>query len=167
MSNFTFCDGGREEAGFKGFTGDCVIRAICIATGSDYATVYKEIGQASKNYMETRNDKVARALRRSGTSPRKGVFRQVYESYLESLGWVWIPMMKVGSGCKVNLDGDQFKQLGITKAVCAVSKHLTTMIDGTVYDTYDCSRDGHRCVYGVYVHESEAEDVKKKLALLF
>jgi hypothetical protein len=29
---FNYNDGGREAAGFKGFTGDCVCRAIAIAT---------------------------------------------------------------------------------------------------------------------------------------
>ena len=30
---FKFNDGGRAEAGYKGRTGDCTIRAIAIATG--------------------------------------------------------------------------------------------------------------------------------------
>jgi hypothetical protein len=38
-----FNDGGRSEAGFHGKTGDCVCRAIAIATGKPYAEVYSEL----------------------------------------------------------------------------------------------------------------------------
>jgi len=31
-----------------------------------------------------------------------------------------------------------------------LSRHLTTVIDGVIYDTYDPSREGTRCVYGYY-----------------
>ena len=31
MTSFTFNDGGRAEAGYKGRTGDCVTRAVAIA----------------------------------------------------------------------------------------------------------------------------------------
>lgn len=33
-------DGGRVAAGFRGHTGDCVVRAITIATQQPYAIVY-------------------------------------------------------------------------------------------------------------------------------
>ena len=36
MMEFKNDDGGRVAAGFEGKTGDCVTRAIAIATGRDY-----------------------------------------------------------------------------------------------------------------------------------
>ena len=33
-------DGGREAAGYKGHTGDCVTRAIAIATGKPYVEIF-------------------------------------------------------------------------------------------------------------------------------
>lgn len=33
------------------------------------------------------------------------------------------------------------------------SKHLTCVKDRVLYDTYDCSRDGTRCVYGYWSKE--------------
>ena len=36
MMKTTYNDGGREDAGYKGKTGDCGTRAIAIATGLDY-----------------------------------------------------------------------------------------------------------------------------------
>ena len=38
---FKFNDGGRSKY-FKGETGDCVTRAIAIATGEDYMTIYDQ-----------------------------------------------------------------------------------------------------------------------------
>jgi hypothetical protein len=37
------------------------------------------------------------------------------------------------------------------RIIVAVSKHLTAVINGEIHDTYDCSREGTRCVYGYYV----------------
>ena len=41
--NFHYNDGGREAAGYKGKTGDCVARAIAIAMGRDYQHVCDDI----------------------------------------------------------------------------------------------------------------------------
>ena len=40
MNVWQLNDGGREQAGYKGLTGDCVARSIAIASGRDYQTVY-------------------------------------------------------------------------------------------------------------------------------
>lgn len=40
--NFKPDDGGREKAGFKGKAGDCVVRAIAIATKSNYDELPKD-----------------------------------------------------------------------------------------------------------------------------
>ena len=56
--------------------------------------------------------------------------------------------MLIGQGCKVHLTADELLKGTL---IVAVSKHLTCVKDGVIYDTYDCSRDGSRCVYGYYV----------------
>ena len=40
---WTFDDGGRAAAGYKGNAGDCVVRAIAIASGGPYSEVYKDL----------------------------------------------------------------------------------------------------------------------------
>ena len=35
MIDYRYDDGGREAAGYRGKTGDCVVRAIAICTGED------------------------------------------------------------------------------------------------------------------------------------
>lgn len=37
---FNYNDGGRADAGYKGKTGDCVCRAISIATERPYKEIY-------------------------------------------------------------------------------------------------------------------------------
>ena len=45
---WVYHDGGRSQY-FKGTTGDCVTRAIAIATGIDYRKVYDLVNSYSKN----------------------------------------------------------------------------------------------------------------------
>ena len=50
-------DGGREEAGYKGSTGDCVARSIAIATGVPYQKVYDDLFEGIKHFMATSRTK--------------------------------------------------------------------------------------------------------------
>ena len=155
MTDFIFNDGGRSAAGFKGFTGDCVVRAIAIATESDYKAVYKALGKGAQEYAENHRGRVARAILRKGASPRDGVFKEVYNHYItEILGWKWKPLMGVGTGCQIHLSEDE---LPTGRLILRLSKHLAAFVDGQLHDTYDCSRNGTRCVYGYYYDPSHAE----------
>jgi hypothetical protein len=138
--DFVFHDGGRAVAGYKGKTGDCVTRSIAIATGKRYQDVYdslNQIGQAERTGKRKR--------RRS--SSRTGVFRRTYQAYLESLGWRWTSTMSICSGCKVHLRSSELPRGPL---IVKVSRHLTVVIDGVLYDTHNCARDGARCVYGYF-----------------
>lgn len=137
--DFVYADGGRKDAGYKGDAGDCVVRAIANATGMPYQKVYDEINQLAKQTERRR-------LQRS--SARNGVFKPTTRRYItEHLGWKYVPTMHIGSGCKVHLREGELPS-GIL--IVQVSKHVTCVRDGVIYDTYDPSRDGTRCVYGYY-----------------
>ena len=133
-------DGGRQAAGFTGKTGDCVVRAIAIAAQKPYQEVYDALNGLA---VHERRGKRKRGISNS----RTGVYRTTYQRYLHVLGAVWTPTMKIGSGCKVHLREDELPK---GRLVVSVSKHLTAVIDGVLYDTADCSRAGTRCVYGYY-----------------
>jgi len=60
--------------------------------------------------------------------------------------------MSIGSGCKVHLDGNELPE---GRLVASLSKHVAAVIDGVINDTYDCSREGTRCVYGYYILKRE------------
>lgn len=136
---FKYDDGGRANAGFKGSTGDCVVRAIAIATGLPYLKVYDEINELAQRERPRKG--------RKRSNSRTGVGRKTYHRYLIALGWQWVPTMKIGQGCKVHLREDELPK---GRLVVRVSKHVLAVIDGVVHDTYEDSRDGTRCVYGYY-----------------
>jgi hypothetical protein len=144
---FTFNDGGRGLAGFKGGAGDCVVRAIAIATQLPYIQVYEDLLQANAAYANSRNDKLARRLNAKGSSPRNGNHRNVFHDYILGHGFIWVPTMKIGTGCQVHL---RAHELPSGTLIVKVSKHLTTIIEGVIHDTHNPSRGGSRCVYGYY-----------------
>lgn len=137
---FVYSDGGRSKYFDGRNAGDCVTRAICNATGMDYKVVYDRINEL-ENTM-----KVGKRERKG--SARSGVRKKVLHYYIEKeLGWVWHPTMQIGQGCKVHLDNTELPGGTI---IVDVSHHETCLKDGVLYDTYDCTRDGDRCVYGYW-----------------
>ena len=151
---WVYDDGGRTAAGYKGKAGDCVCRAIAIATERPYQEVYDLINEFAKSERKGK--------RKSGiSSARTGVYKQTIKKVMEHYGWIWIPTMKVGQGCKVHLNE---KELPSGRLVVSVSKHETAVIDGVIHDTYDPNDRGvytdadgkvipqtDRCVYGYFV----------------
>lgn len=138
---FIYNDGGRANY-FKGKNvGDCVVRAICNATGKDYKEVYDAINALSKNERTGTRKK-------DKSSSRDGVYKSTYKKYLESIGWKWISCMGIGTGCTTHLSS---KELPNGILIVQVTKHLTCIKNGILYDTYDCSREGTRCVYGYWI----------------
>jgi len=140
-----YSDGGRSKY-FKGSAGDCVCRAICNATGKDYKEVYEDLDKFIKYHME--HSKRRKHKFKESSSVRNGVPKPLSRKYIEErLKWKWHPLMTIGSGCKVHLNENELpKGILIIKA----SKHLTCVKDGVLYDTYDCTREGTRCVYGYW-----------------
>lgn len=149
---FVFNDGGRAAAGFKGHTGDCVVRSICIATGLPYKQVYDDINNLS-NHLHSGWRRVKTAYGTKwvkSSASRTGVKKDVYQQYLKSLGWAWHPTMGIGTGCKVHLKSDELPSGSI---IVSLSGHLAAVINGVLNDTYDCSRNETRCVYGYFAKE--------------
>lgn len=148
MANWVYDDGGRAAAGFKGKTGDCGVRAVAIATGQNYQTVYDALWEANRTFAQGRSRK-ARVTAKN-PSPRDGIFVEALRPYMESLGWVWVPTMAIGQGCTVHLRRDE---LPPGRIIARVTKHFCAVVDGIIHDTYDPSRDGTRCVYGYFIQK--------------
>lgn len=148
---FKFNDGGRAAAGYKGFTGDCVCRAIAIATERPYKEVYGLINRFSENERKGK--------RKRGTSnARTGVYKPTIKKVMEHYGWNWVPTMQIGQGCTTHL---REGELPMGRLVVSVSRHCTAVIDGVINDTYDPSRGGTRCVYGYFTKDEPAKDEPK------
>ena len=145
MTTFNYNDGGRLSAGYQNAkAGDCVCRAIAIATNKPYQEVW--------DYLALHNSKQRKSKRsnnKRGETADKGIStkRKWFNDYMLSLGFKWKPTMLIGSGCKVHLKAEELP-MGVI--IANVSKHFVCVIDGVIQDTYDCSRGGTRCVYGYY-----------------
>lgn len=141
--DWVYDDGGRSAEGYKGTAGDCVCRAVAIATGIPYRQVYEDINRLAKGERTGRRKKGV-------SSARNGVYKGTIHKLMEGYGWTWHPTMKVGSGCTTHL---RASELPSGSLVVSVSKHLTAVLDGVCHDTHDPSRDGMRCVYGYWKSE--------------
>lgn len=138
---FNYNDGGRQAAGFtRKKSGDCVCRAIAIATERPYKEIHALISHYAK---QERTGK--RKSKRS--DPERGVYKSTERKVMGALGWEWVPTMGIGTGCRVHLCDGELPQ---GRIVANVSHHFTAIIDGVINDTYDPSRGGSRCVYGYY-----------------
>ena len=148
MTSFKYNDGGRAEAGYKGTTGDCVTRAVAIAAALPYKKVYDQLAEGNATQRTTKNSSKSSGKKtaRNGIDTR----RKWFKDYMKSLGFKWTPTMGIGTGCKVHLTANELPKGTL---ICSVSRHITTVVDGVINDTYDCSRDGTRCVYGYWTKD--------------
>lgn len=103
----------------KNDTSDCVVRALCKATGKDWDTVYAELYDIGFELKVMPNDKDAwrEYLKRNNfiehkISNKKGTKRPKVQSFASS-----------------NKKGT---------FVLQVAKHIVTCEDGYFYDTWDC-----------------------------
>jgi hypothetical protein len=110
-------DGGLKESRFKSKKkrGDCVIRAIALATDISYDKVFDDLCDVAKE---------------TGFLPNQ---EETFEPYLASLGWRKNKPQRMGR-CLVPLE--MFNSRGKTSIV-RVRRHLVTVKDNLILDTYD------------------------------
>lgn len=173
MMEFVYSDGGRSKYFKATSVGDCVTRAICNATGKDYKEVYDRLNEMAKSESVKRH----RGHKRSQS--RNGVFKETWKRYLKEIGWVHHSVTSIGNTEKrIRLTKEDLPSGNL---IVQISKHLTNVKDGVIYDTYNCSSKQYydresgdlmtneeRCVYGYWTAPSQ-EDIEnmehaKKLA---
>ena len=131
---FIYNDGGRKAASFQGSTGDCVVRAVAIATEQSYQTVYDALSDGTRGQRHSKRHPRGQRTVRNGVDTRSKWFKD----YMLTLDWKWTATMRIGSGCKVHLtDGE----LPSGRLIVAVSRHYTTVIDSVIHDTHDPQRE--------------------------
>ncbi len=109
-------------------TGDCVVRAICKATGKEWDTVYMEIGKMGFEMKELPNS------------------NNVWKKYLEDENFIYhaIPVKKGSKRPTV----DSFARTHNKGTfVLNVAGHVVTCQDGNYYDLYDFATSA---VYSYY-----------------
>lgn len=143
---WTYADGGAPSTASRR---DCVCRAIALASERPYLDVWDELRQAARRERPHRG--------RARSHPATGVRPQTTRAYLARHGWLWVPTMRVGTGCSTHLRVGEVPAQG--RLIVQVSKHVTAVIDGVIHDTSDPSRGGTRCVYGYWVRVSSSPSV--------
>tara|TARA_R110001599_G_scaffold189910_1_gene384688 strand:- start:782 stop:1201 length:420 start_codon:yes stop_codon:yes gene_type:complete len=109
-------DGGRLDSGFRGLGGDCVTRAIAIATEIPYRQVRKALTDLTIE--------MTGGLDRSAAN---GVAVPVSHAYLTSLGWQLVITKK-----------SYLKDIPMTGTLIAcLPRHTTAVINNTVHDRWD------------------------------
>lgn len=131
---YVFDDGGRAQY-FKGNpnnAGDCVCRAVAIASGRDYKEVYDMLTAAT------------------GKTPRSGVnTRSVkFKRFMAALGFTWTPLCSIGATTSVHLYADEMPTTG--RYVCSANGHYVAVVDGVVRDTWDSRFDCYGQVRRIY-----------------
>jgi hypothetical protein len=126
--NWVKTDGGRAEAGFKGNTGDCAVRAMAVALGLDYQACYQELALAHK---EKTGKKTC----------RQGIYKETLDKVLAKHGWTWHPAPK--------FDGRKARHHDMPQGVviARMARHYAAVIDGVVHDSWDST---HKMIYGFW-----------------
>lgn len=142
---FQLNDGGRKSSGFKGLTGDCVCRAIAIASNRPYQEIYNLLAHGNATQRKSARSHKAAGKKTAGQGIQTK--RKWFNDLMVELGFEWMPTMAIGSGCQTHLRSDELPK---GRIVVSLSKHMAAVIDGVLNDLSDCSRGGTRCVYGYY-----------------
>lgn len=130
---YKYNDGGRSQYYKTSMVRDCVTRAIAIASNKDYKEIYNLV----KSYLKPKK------------SPNNGVPNKLVKKIMTDLGYQWVSKMSIGTGCTTHLSQDEIPMDKII--ICNVSRHVVAVVNGVVNDTFDCTRDGNRCVYGYWI----------------
>ncbi|MFG0261388.1 MAG: DUF2786 domain-containing protein [Novipirellula sp. JB048] len=136
--DFLWNDGGRAASGFVGLVGDCVTRAIAIATGTSYRDVYRELGDVSNK------------------TPRNGVCTTHSETYLKQLDWRYTPGR-----------GRRFTAASLPKGIVIVHLemperrrhgHFCCVIDHVIHDTWNPSEEPDYQIVGYWTCAATASE---------
>jgi hypothetical protein len=138
-------DGGRSKTKFYGDAGDCVTRAICIAFEKDYMEVYDHLAKMNKaQFTKGKWKKKCSHSRHNQKSARNGIFTSEtwFKRYMEGLGAEWVQTRRQREAQTIFLRGDHLPKGRIIAHIKYGKKgsHYTTMIDGVLYDTWDCTK---------------------------
>lgn len=134
-------DGGRQHNNsYSGTAGDCVPRAIAIATGMPYSQVYSRLQNLTNIHNNTSNNNLSRCC-------EYGTDAKIYHPYLESMGWRYNP------GSRLSFGSSQLQQgtvMVLIRFHRSGENHLFTMTNGVAYDTFSPYQRGQQEGYNIY-----------------
>jgi len=151
LRSFEFNAGGRATAGITGSSGDCVVRAIAIATGKSYTEVHNALQNGLRHQIEIERKQQLQygiaGRTRPTTTPLTGVTHDVYAPYLKWLGWEYVPKPVGADGKLLRLRPGSLPK---GRLIVGLSRHLVAVIEGVIQDTYYSALRGGRPIRGYF-----------------
>lgn len=134
---YEYDDGGRSNYFKANKVGDCVCRAIAIASGRDYKEIYNLL------------------YKTMGESPRGGVMTSGvrFKRLMVELGFKWVSLCSVGSKQSSHFFVGELPSRG--RLVCSAHRHEVAVVDGVVRDTWDSRYNSWgepRRIYGYWIY---------------
>ena len=140
MLDYIYDDGGRRNAGYKGDTGDCVVRAAAIVLDYEfpharphYQTVYDAMaaGMKAAGYVASGNAYAQKP--RTGRAAKNKVNRagDIQVRVLRSLGF---EKAKLPTGPRPTY-AEALRDFG--PCIVSTRKHMAALVNGALRDTFD------------------------------
>ena len=129
LIGYCFDDGGRQEAGYKGKTGDCVPRAIAIVTGLPYKQVYKAMADAMKEYGYAASGNAYQQRGKKVKGQRNA--KDIQVDVIQKLG---LKKVKFEKGVRPTYS-EAYAKYG--NCLVFTTKHAVALVDGKLRDTWD------------------------------
>ena len=147
---FQFDDGGRKAAGYRGATGDCVIRALSINLGLDYKDTYQTLIPQQNEHVLGRRSYMGLRTQAKLTMNRaqfdigqcRGVSVDVYGPVLKEHGWF---DRKIDGHLTVKQAIQQYGRTLIFRIANSSVHHLVAVKNGVVRDTWNSSKTRTIC----------------------
>ena len=139
MIDYRFDDGGRAAAGYRGKTGDCVVRAIAICAREDYRAVYATMAEHMKLNGYAASGK-AYATRESNRILKAYGFRKV----------------RLPAGERPTYT-EAHHRYG--DCIAGTTKHVAAIVGGALRDTFDGRTYEWATESGVETRERKAQSV--------
>lgn len=108
---------------------DCLKRALCLLEQQEYEEISKKLNSLKKE-----------------TGCKKYNDKKNFKEYMKRTGWrhILFPSEKG----KSRMNGERFcNQFPKGKFLLHMAHHVAAVVDGTIYDIFDCSQ---KCVYEVW-----------------
>lgn len=140
---YVYSDGGRWASGFRGkLGGDCVCRAISIASGRPYGDVHE--------MLERVGTRVRRGHMDDYSHPEWGIRtkRPPFNRMMRRLGF---RLLKTRFGHRIVRLRNSDLPLG--RLVVMLKRHAVAVIDRVLYDTFDSRNKGTAIVHEYYIYE--------------
>ena len=127
---YTYDDGGRSDAGFKGDAGDCTVRAIAILTRTPYPDVYRRMAACMKRAGFAASGNAYRQRPRLGLKPAISA-RALQDLVKASYG---LHRLKLDRGPRPTYS-DAWTLYG--DCLVGTAKHISAIVDRQLRDTFD------------------------------